>query len=270
MVTIGKNERCEWRLERSMIDFSGIRRNTMLGSLLRAPLRLLPSNAVVPILQGPLKGKRWVSGASNHGCWLGTYELPKQLAMLRHIRPGMVCYDVGANVGFYTLFFSHLVGIGGRVLAFEPFPRNVALLRRHIELNHCANVTVFDAAVADREGTTLFEEAPSASMGRVSDHGSLAVECRRLDKVISEGFPPPDLIKIDVEGAEGAVLAGAVEMLQKYAPIIFLATHGPEQHQDCVAILKQHGYSVGGAAGEAADQTDELLAVPAHPVNFNG
>jgi FkbM family methyltransferase len=252
-----------------MIDFSGILRSTMLGSLLRAPLRLLPREAVVPILQGPLKGKRWISGSGNNGCWLGTYELPKQLAMLRFIRAGMVCYDVGANVGFYTLFFSHLVGAGGKVLAFEPFPRNVALLRRHIELNRCANVTVFDAAIGDREGTTLFEEAPSASMGRVSDHGRLAVECRRLDRIVSEGFSPPDLIKIDVEGAESTVLAGAVEILQKYAPIIFLATHGREQHHKCAAILNQHAYWVGGATGEAADQSDELLAVPTRASRWN-
>jgi FkbM family methyltransferase len=181
----------------------------------------------------------------------------------------MVCYDVGANVGFYTLLFSHLVGTGGRVLAFEPFPRNVSLLRRHVELNRCANVTVFDAAVFDHDGTALFEEAPSASMGRLSDRGSFAVECRRLDKVIGEGFPPPDLIKIDVEGAEGSVLAGAAEILQKYAPLIFLATHGRQQHQDCIALLKRYGYSVRGVAGEAADQTDELIALPGHSVHLN-
>jgi len=242
----------------------------MLGSLLRAPLRFLPSEAVVPILQGPLRGKRWISGSGNHGCGLGTYELPKQCAMLRFIRAGMVCYDVGANVGFYTLFFSHLAGIGGKVLAFEPYPRNVALLRRHIELNRCANVRVFDAAVGDCEGTTLFEEAPSASMGRVSERGTLAVQCRRLDQIVSEGLLPPDLIKIDVEGAESMVLAGAGEILQKHKPIIFLATHGREQHRNCVAILKQHAYSVAGAAGESADETNELLAVPVHPIHLNG
>jgi FkbM family methyltransferase len=253
-----------------MIDFSGIHRGTMLGSLLRAPLRFLPRETVVPILQGPLKGKRWISGSGNHGCWLGTYELPKQLAMLRFIRAGMVCYDVGANVGFYTLLFSHLAGTGGKVLAFEPFPRNVALLRRHIEMNRCANVTVFDSAVGDREGTVLFEEAPSASMGRVSARGRLAVQCRRLDQIMSEDLPPPDLIKIDVEGSESAVLAGALEILQKHKPIVFLATHGREQHRNCVAILKQHAYSVAGATGEAADQTDELLAIPVHPLHLNG
>jgi hypothetical protein len=66
------------------------------------------------------------------------------------------------------------------------------------------------------------------------------------------------------------VLAGAGEILQKHKPIIFLATHGREQHRNCVAILKQHAYSVAGAAGESADETNELLAVPVHPIHLNG
>jgi FkbM family methyltransferase len=252
------------------INFSGIRRESMVGSLLRAPLRLLPDDTVVPVVQGPLKGKRWISGSGNHGCWLGTYELSKQLAMREHIRPGMVCYDVGANVGFYTLLFSHLAGTGGNVLAFEPFPRNVALLRRHTELNHCDNVTIFDAAVADYDGTAQFEEAPNASMGHLSDQGGITVDCRRLDTLVREGFAAPDLIKIDVEGAEAGVLAGAVEILQKHKPVIFLATHGPKPHQDCLALLREHGYSVSGATGEAVDETDELVAVATAPVGVHG
>jgi FkbM family methyltransferase len=247
-----------------MIDFAAIRPDTMLGALLRAPLRMLPPDMILPVLTGPLKGKRWISGSGNHSCWLGTYELAKQAAMRRYIRPGMTCYDVGANVGFYTLFFSHLTGPGGRVLALEPFAGNVALLRRHVELNRCANVTVFNAAAADHDGTALFEESPIASMGCLSDHGSLTVECRKLDHFMGDGFPPPGLIKIDVEGAEVEVLTGAAEILEKHSPIVFVATHGDKQHKASIAILKQYGYSVSGMAADPVDQTDELLALPAN------
>jgi FkbM family methyltransferase len=242
-----------------MIDFSVIRRDTPLGTLLRMPLRLFPTGAAVPILQGPLRGKRWILGSSNNGCWLGTYELSKQTAMLGYVQPGMVCYDVGANVGFYTLLFSYLAP-NGRVVAFEPLGRNATLLRRHIELNHRENVTVLENAVADYDGTARFQEAPSPSMGYLSEQGNLAVGCRKLDSLIGAGLPPPGLIKVDVEGAEGAVLAGAAETIRKYSPIIFLATHGRQQHNKCIALLKKYGYSAEGLTGEAADRTDELLA----------
>ncbi len=79
------------------------------------------------VVQGPLRGKRWIAGSSNHGCWLGSYELAKQRKVIELVRPGMVCWDVGAHVGFYTLLFAELVGPLGRVFAFEPLPRKGGL-----------------------------------------------------------------------------------------------------------------------------------------------
>jgi hypothetical protein len=61
-----------------MINLSGISNNSVVEKLLRFPLRLIPSNMVLPILQGRLKGKKWIVGLSNHGCWLGSYKYEKQ------------------------------------------------------------------------------------------------------------------------------------------------------------------------------------------------
>ena len=104
-----------------MINFSAISDSTFVGMALRLPLRLIPRRAVVRILQGPLRGKRWIVGSSDHGCWLGSYEAAKLKKITELVRPGMVCWDVGANAGLYTLLFAELVGRAGRVFAFEPF-----------------------------------------------------------------------------------------------------------------------------------------------------
>jgi hypothetical protein len=64
----------------STINFSRIPDESFIGRLIGAPLRLIPQRMVVPTFQGPLRGKKWIVGSSNHGCWMGSYELEKQRA----------------------------------------------------------------------------------------------------------------------------------------------------------------------------------------------
>lgn len=84
------------------INLSRISNRSLLGRFLRFPLRFIPQESVVRIRRGPAQGMKWIVGSSNHGCWLGTYELEKQLALQRAVRQGMVVYDIGAQAGFYT------------------------------------------------------------------------------------------------------------------------------------------------------------------------
>ncbi|NQV00191.1 MAG: FkbM family methyltransferase [Parcubacteria group bacterium] len=119
--------------------------------MLRFPLKLIPSGVVVPVMQGVLKGKKWVVGSGdNHGYWLGSYEYRMQSFFAETIKPGSVVYDIGANVGFYTLLASKIVGVQGRVFAFEPLPENIFYVRKHVELNHCDNVVIIEAAVSEK------------------------------------------------------------------------------------------------------------------------
>jgi len=193
-----------------MINFSGISNSGLPGRALRILLRLIPDGGVVRVVQGPLRGKRWIAGSSNHGCWLGSYEAAKQRKAVELVRPGMVCWDVGANVGFYTLLFAELVGPQGKVFAFEPLGRNVDLLRRHVEINGYRNVRIFPCALADFDGEVSFDPGPNPSIGRIAPSGPLRVPCARADTLLATGeVEAPDVIKIDVEGAEAAVLRGA-------------------------------------------------------------
>src|SRR5947208_793716 len=102
---------------------SRIRR--LLAKLVRLPLRLIPSQSIVRIRSGDLRGWRWIVGSSTNGCWLGTYESHMQRLFREHIGPGSTVFDIGANVGFFTLLASKLAGEAGRVYAFEPLPRNL-------------------------------------------------------------------------------------------------------------------------------------------------
>src|SRR5437868_8178233 len=112
-----------------MINFGRLSERSFLGRIARDALRLLPKDATVPVLQGRLRGKKWVVGSGEHGYWLGSYEAVKQKAFVAVASGKQVVYDVGANVGFYSLLAATLVTKGGRVFAFEPLPRNLFFLR---------------------------------------------------------------------------------------------------------------------------------------------
>ena len=194
-----------------MVDLSKLpQRKSFLGRILRFPLDLIPKNAVVPIMQGVLRGKRWIVGASLHSYWLGSYESHKQNLMAQHMKPGDIVYDIGANVGFYTIFAAHLVKDTGHVYAFEPFPKAATFAQKHVALNGFHNVTFFQMAIANYSGVARFQEAELNAMGRLTTEGSLEVLVTSIDTLVAEkNLSPATIIKIDVEGAELVVLRGA-------------------------------------------------------------
>lgn len=218
----------------------------------RLPLALIPSGAVMPVLTGPLRGARWTVGAGTHGYWLGTYEADKQRQFQEHCRPGQCVYDIGANLGFYTLLASRLVGKTGRVISFEPFPQNVAKIEKHVALNQNGNVTVVPVAVSDAEGTAHFQTGSASEMGRLSETGTLTVHTVSLDTRVDRGdWPVPDVLKIDVEGAESRVLKGAARLLATRHPAIILACHGSNQFRACSEQLITAGYQLESNQYEA-------------------
>jgi FkbM family methyltransferase len=242
-------------------NFSGISFNTVIGRLLRLPLSLIPRNTRLPILQGALKGKKWIVGSGTHGCWLGSYEYNKQLIFTNTIKKGSVVYDIGAHAGFYTLLASELTGPNGKVISFEPSSKNIGYLREHLKLNRCSNVQVIEKIVIDKSGTVFFDEGANSYYGHVSPEGLTEVTTTSLDDIVSKGdIPPPDYIKIDVEGAEMSVLSGAKKMLRDFSPVVFLATHGQDLHQKCCSLLRSSGYDVSPIKDEDIDTTDEILA----------
>lgn len=218
---------------------------TLLGKILRLPLALLPRGRAIRIVRGPLRGKKWIVGASTHGCWAGTYEVDNLAAFGAAIAPGDSVYDVGANVGLYTLLASLKTGPSGRVYAFEPVARNLHYLRRHVALNQLQNCCIVEAAVSNTEGTQRFSAAAREHcMGHLSPEGELEVSSITLDGCIcgEKDLRPPNVIKIDVEGAELLVLQGASRALTEYHPCLFVEVHGGQRHVDCREFLAAKGY----------------------------
>jgi FkbM family methyltransferase len=245
---------------------------SLLGRLVRLPLRLVPPTHIAKVRGGINKGARWIVGSSNHGCWLGTYENDKQALVSRVVHPGMVVWDVGANAGFYTLAFSHLVGRTGRVYAFEPFAENVNNLLKHVRLNGLENTTVVQAALVDQTGLARFSIAASNSMGCISEeHTPYVVPTYAVDEFLRY-FPDacPQLLKIDVEGAEAGLLSGASQLLNQFGPAILLALHGETQCRECREILVSHGYRLYYLDSSAADtlpfRSDEIYALKSKPL----
>lgn len=168
--------------------------------------------------------------------WLGTHEISVQRALARETRPGMVGYDVGAHIGFFTLGLAQLVGPGGRVHAFEPAPESVRALRENLSLNaaRASCVEVVEAAVLDNCGRIQFQAEGGLSTAHVRQAGEgsaldVEVECLTLDHyVFARGQTPPHVVKIDVEGAEGMALAGARRLLRGVRPLWLVEVHSQE------------------------------------------
>lgn len=175
------------------------------------------------------------------------YEVNHLRAFSAAIAPGFTVYDIGANVGIYSLLASVKTGPSGKVYAFEPVQRNLHFLKRHVELNHLASCEIVAGAVSDTDGVLRFSSASwESSMGRLSPHGEIEVPSFTIDNCIygEKNLRPPHVMKIDVEGAEKKVLLGAARTLAQFHPALFVEIHGTKLHTDCCEILRALGYHV--------------------------
>jgi FkbM family methyltransferase len=162
----------------------------------------------------------------------GVYEPASTAVLRRLILRGTTFIDVGANIGIYTLLASRWVGDTGHVYSFEPSSRELAVLRRNVELNRLTNVTVIQAAVHDHAGSATLHVAGGKHRGQNTLAPSFAYEIVEqedeeqvslvvLDELWKTGqVPRPDVIKIDAEGAELHILRGAAELLRETGPAV--------------------------------------------------
>jgi FkbM family methyltransferase len=159
----------------------------------------------------------------------GSSELPVQEAFSRHIHPGGVVYDIGANMGFFSLIAARLVGPNGQVNAFEPVSENVRCIRENANLNRFANVQTYEVAVGNNAGAaelllTNWDGGSTLNTSSVKPSEPVAkreVEVIAIDSFIgAKNLRSPTFIKIDVEGLELEVLRGMSEILKTVQPII--------------------------------------------------
>jgi FkbM family methyltransferase len=190
---------------------------------------LVATPSVAFIKSGPAAGMQIRTRSGNAGYRFGTTEPLVQQALADSLEPGLVCYDLGANVGFFTLLAANIVGQTGFVYAAEPMPTVATELRENVALNSLANVEIVEAAICDKVGeATLFEGATELNARLDYKPGRKAlppVKTTTVDALVQAGKRPPDVVKIDVEGAEFAVLRGMVNTISSRHPTLIIEVH---------------------------------------------
>ncbi len=150
----------------------------------------------------------------------GVFEPLQTKAFLKTVKKGMIVFDIGANVGYYTIVASKLVGKTGKVYAFEPDPRSRILLEKNIKENNCRNVFVVKEALAAKNGrATLLQDSAnpgesSLTSSTTKAQNTMVIATITLDQFVQKNnIEYIDLIKMDIEGGEVAALQGATKTL---------------------------------------------------------
>lgn len=231
--------------------------------ILRLPLKwlhqLVPNRYVtVRVLRGMLRGRYLVLNLRYQmGYWLGLTEPDLRDALVEMIAPGDVVYDIGAEVGYFAVMAA-VISKTGPVYAFEPNPANLAVLNQNAVINHDLNLTIVSQAVGDMRRQAEFltfahrDDVTNASLlGRLSETSrsevrgkSVLVSMVDLDSFSAETKVMPDIIKIDVEGAEGLVLQGMPHLLVSVQPRLVIEIHNQIAERDVMDCLTAHGYGI--------------------------
>jgi len=215
---------------------------------------------------------------------LGTSERAQLLQLERLLAAGDVFYDIGANLGVYSMAASRRVGSGGRVYSFEANPVCVQFLRSNRIANGADNVEILPVALLDKEGHTPFTlnyGSTQLGVARSSPHYAnkggheIWVATAALDDLAgSIGLADPQVVKIDVEGAEALVVAGMRGILDRHQPALLLELHGLGCADATLRILDEFGYRYCDASNSERFASgaevcryfgDQICQVVAHP-----
>jgi FkbM family methyltransferase len=237
--------------------FAKLRRFPVIGPGLRwASAKLIPRDALtwVQVQRGPAEGI-WLhlNPRTGRDYFNGDVEPEVQAILHKYLRPGMTVYDIGANIGFFSLLAARLVGTAGRVMAFEADPDIAARLRENVARNQGGTISVEEKAVWSSSSPVFFaradvEVSPDRGLGHVidSDAGKLAPSTIRVEAVSVDEYvrqsATPHFIKCDVEGAEVEVIRGGEKLLAEKRPLILCEMHGEENRQTLLKLFANLGY----------------------------
>jgi FkbM family methyltransferase len=225
------------------------------------------------ILRGAGQGLRFNVAGSHSGFILGNHEPEVQQLLAAILRPGMVYYDAGANVGFFAVIAARLVGPSGQVVCFEPLPDNARQIEHNARLNGFSNILILCDALGGSNRTEVFQTSAEptwgmlATVGKAPDRasGQIKVNVQTLDSIEArERLRPPDVFKMDIEGAEAEALGGAMRTLQASRPILVVELH--RTNAAVLSILESLEYESAVLGSPAAVQDvnwdANIVAVP--------
>lgn len=248
-------------------------RRSARGAIVRARTPTLESTDGIAVVRGfPLvMPDAETSPVARRIISLG-YTEPKFTAMVeRVLSPGQVVVDVGASIGYFTCLMSRIVGSGGRVLAFEPWPKALRYLEHNIRVNGFEYVTVVPAAAFDEAGQAhLGPPRYRLTMGTDRPDDAVDIRVNRFDDFPEvRSLPKLDAIKIDIEGAELRALRGMTATLERWQPMLLMEVHPTfmQVYDDSLDALYQFladaGYSYAPVEGPTSgDDGFHIAAAP--------
>jgi FkbM family methyltransferase len=253
------------------------------GLLLR---KIDPDAIVIRILGGPGRGLKFrmaTSPTPELAFALGRYERDVATRLAAHCRRGAVVWECGAHVGYFTTLIASFVGPTGTVVVFEPDPANRAATEANLRLNRFTHVRVLPLAIGEHDAVVTFHAGRGATSrldhsyvggtgeapaNEVDPH-AIAVRCVSLDRMAADGtLPPPQVLKIDIEGAELFALPHAEQLLSKHRPVVFIESHNPQTDALIWDTFARLGYQLehvptGARILKASDVRQQILATPA-------
>lgn len=214
---------CRWYIQRSPL-----RRGKLL--LTRLYRGLLGDSAFVDQMASGMRLEIRAADHVSHEMFLRqTWEPPLTELLQAVLRPGDTFLDLGANLGYYSLLASPLVGTTGRVIAFEPLPAAADWFRRNLALNGYSNVELVEAAVGEQPGETTLSTFAGDALATASRFLAWREQAEQRVTVpmttlnafgLQRGLSGPMVVKMDVEGSEWNVVRGALGFLRTHRPLL--------------------------------------------------
>ena len=262
-------------------------RGAMQAGKLRLARRLFPYGAVRRVVRGPLRGMRYTVAPGMGATYALGHSAYGVEAWSRRIHEGMVVYDVGGNCGQSALMFACFVGQRGQVYSFEPWPEQFRHIVQNVALNELGDrLRPFQCAVAAASGHAAFLcDASLPTQGKLSaveptyflaNANKITVETISIDELVADPRNrPPDVMKIDVEGAAAEVLRGAQKTLRQHRPKVYIELHGPEEQAGVRDWLQTAGYRLHREDGSVvldpvSGWASPLWCLPPPPLEARG
>lgn len=224
------------------------KKETLCRMLDFAILSLRPARTKRLVKWNGHQARLWlrVNDPMHYDLVLGVHEPVVRDFLAANLKPGMTVFDIGANVGYFTLYSARLVGSQGRVIAIEGDPAVAALLQKNAALNALSNVTVIAGVAARANGTMRFGRGKASGWSGLHSEAPeewIEVPAHTVDSLADQlRLDRLDFVKIDVEGAEEEVISGMAQTLRGFGPAILVELHpGAESPLPALAAA---GYQV--------------------------
>jgi len=199
-------------------------------------------------------------GISEELLMFQTHEPLSTKLLLKILKQGMTCLDIGSNIGYYVCLESNSVGQNGKVIAIEPSPTNFKYLKKNVELQRISNVEIFNFACGNEAGEIDFFISDRSNWSRVASKDfidappdaivkTIKVPIKKIDSFIQEkSLTQLDYIRMDVEGYEVNILKGMQKTIEKFKPLLHIEIHlfliGIPKTKTLLETLQKQGYEI--------------------------